>query len=99
MFTPFSKNEAPSAIDEKIAQLHSVLDGLDEFSDEYAAVVDQIVKFEKLKNDIKSPSWTPSPDAVLAAVATIGTTILVLHYEKLGAVTSKAFGFIGKMKN
>jgi DNA repair exonuclease SbcCD ATPase subunit len=43
-------------------------------------------------------SWKPSPDAIVGAAASVIGILFVLHYEKLGVVTSKALGFIGKMK-
>jgi len=46
----------------------------------------------------KLRSWKPSPDAIIGAVASVAGIVLVLHYEKLGVVTSKALGFVGKMK-
>lgn len=46
----------------------------------------------------KSASWRPSPDAVIGAAASILGIVAILHYEKVGVVTSKALGFIGKMK-
>lgn len=52
---------------------------------------------EKLKfEQNKQNSWRPSPDAIVAVVGTLATAILVLNYEKLGVITSKAFAFIGK---
>lgn len=52
---------------------------------------------EKLKfEQEKQNSWRPSPDAIIAVVGTLATAILVLNYEKLGVITSKAFAFIGK---
>ena len=44
----------------------------------------------------KQNSWRPSSDAIVAVVGTIATAIIVLNYEKLGVITSKAFTFIGK---
>lgn len=46
----------------------------------------------------KSRSWKPSPDAIIGSVASIAGIVLVLNYEKLNVITSKAFGFIGKLK-
>lgn len=43
-------------------------------------------------------SWKPSPDAIVGAAASVVGILFVLHYEKLGVITSKALGFIGKMK-
>lgn len=46
----------------------------------------------------KLRSWKPSSDALVGAAASVLGIVLVLNYEKLGVVTSKAFTFIGKMK-
>jgi ElaB/YqjD/DUF883 family membrane-anchored ribosome-binding protein len=46
----------------------------------------------------KERSWKPTPDAVVGAAASVFGILMVLHYEKVGVVTSKALGFIGKMK-
>jgi hypothetical protein len=43
-------------------------------------------------------SWRPSPDAVVGAAASVIGIAAILHYEKLGVVTSKALGFVNKMK-
>jgi hypothetical protein len=56
---------------------------------------------EKAKFDYeqeKDRSWKPSSDAVVTAAASVLGILLVLHYEKIGIVTSKALGFVNKMK-
>jgi hypothetical protein len=98
MFDRIFKN-APSAIDEKIADLYSDLAGYEAHTDDYSNVIDQIVKLTKLKKEAGSPSWAPSPDAVVGAVASIGGVLLILNYEKLDNVTSKALGFVRKAVN
>ena len=55
------------------------------------------VATENLMHEI-NPAWRPSPDAVVGAAASIAGILLVLHYEKLDAITSKAFAFLGKMR-
>lgn len=47
----------------------------------------------------KENSWKPSPDAVVGAAASVLGILLVLNYEKLNVITSKAVGFIGKLKS
>jgi hypothetical protein len=42
-------------------------------------------------------SWKPSPDAVVGAAASVAGILLVLNYEKIGVITSKALGFVGRM--
>lgn len=47
----------------------------------------------------KSRSWKPSPDAIVTAAASIVGILFILHHEKVGnVVSSKALGFVGKMK-
>lgn len=54
----------------------------------------------EIENDIEKRRtwWKPSPDAVVAAVGSVAGIVLILNYEKLGVVTSKAVGFVNKMK-
>lgn len=40
----------------------------------------------------------PSPDAILAAGANILGIVLILKYEELGVITSKALGFVNRVK-
>lgn len=54
---------------------------------------------EKLTHEIeKTRSWKPSTDAIITAAASVVGIVLILHYEKLNVVTSKAVNFVGKMK-
>lgn len=53
-------------------------------------------KFDVEKEQLKS--WKPSPDAIVGAAASVLGILCVLHYEKVGVITSKALGFIGKMR-
>lgn len=64
-------------------------------------IEDRKLRFEKEKLDFekeKSRTWKPSPDAIVTAAASIIGIVAILHYEKIGVVTSKALGFVGKMK-
>lgn len=51
----------------------------------------------KLEHELKSV-WYPSPDALVGAAASILGVVAILHFEKLGVITSKALSFVGKMK-
>ena len=55
----------------------------------------QKLEFEKEKNR----SWRPSPDAIVTGAASILGIVAILHYEKLGVITSKALSFVGKARN
>lgn len=85
------------ALNKAISENFSALSGLEEGTPAHSIAVDQIVKLVKLKKEI-NPSWRPSPDAIIGVLGTIATAIIVLKYEKLGnIITTKAFGFVGRM--
>lgn len=93
----FNKNDEIDLLQQTIDNLHSELAGHEAETEEYARIADQIVKLTNLQNQT-THSWKPSPDALVGAAGSVLGIILILHYEKLGVVTSKALGFIGKMK-
>lgn len=84
-------------LDEAIANVFSELQSVNADSEEYDAMSDQLLKLMKLKKEIE-PSWHVSPDVLIAAGANILGILLILNYEKLGIVTSKALSFVAKLK-
>jgi hypothetical protein len=64
-------------------------------SEEYSDAADNLIKLMKLKKEI-NPSWRPSPDALVGAIGSISGILLILNFEKLGVITSKALTFVGK---
>lgn len=90
-------NSDESKLNECIDTLFEEMNSLDGSSPNYSDTADQLVKLMELKKK-NNPSWRPSPDAIIGAVASVIGIVLVLHYEKAGVVTSKALNFIGKMK-
>lgn len=67
----------------------------EKLSHDHARLLLEREKFE-VEQELRH-SWKPSPDAVVGAAASVLGIVLVLHYEKIGVITSKALGFIGKM--
>lgn len=94
----FSKpTETFDPLQDAIDTLYSKLAGFQPNEEDYDNITDQIVKLKKLQHEVK-PSWRPSPDVLVSAGVSVLTIVLILHYEKLNVVTSKALGFVGKMK-
>lgn len=93
----FNKDAKIDPLELQIAQIYSALAGMDASEEEYDKTTDQLVKLLKLKKETQ-PSWQPSPDAVVGVVGSLVSIILVLQYEKIGVVTSKALGFVTKLK-
>lgn len=67
-------------------------------SDEYAKALEHVTKLTKLKAPEKEPKKPVSPDAVIAAAANIAGILLILQYEHIHVITSKALGFVAKVK-
>lgn len=84
------------AIDDLLIDLRGGV-GEDHEHATHTTATENVIKLMKLKEELKS-SYRPSPDALVAAAASVTGILLVLHYEKLDAVTSKAFAFLGKLK-
>lgn len=64
-------------------------------SPEYKAVLDDIKTLHSLN---QKKRWVPSPDAVLSACASVSGILLILNYEQLHPVVSKALGFVSKIR-
>lgn len=64
-------------------------------SPEYKAVLDDIKILHSLN---QKKRWVPSPDAVLSACASVSGILLILNYEQLHPVVSKAVGFVSKIR-
>lgn len=93
----FKKNETVEPLDIAISDLFEALRENDKTSEEYSNAADQLIKLIKLQREI-NPSWRPSPDAIVTAGASVLGILLILNFERLGNITSKALSFVGKMK-
>ena len=59
------------------------------------------VKLDREKFEMEKQrflSWKPSPDAVITAAGSMLGILAILHYEKLGIISSKALSFVSKLK-
>lgn len=92
----FNKTPHDFALDAAISDVMIEMNGLTADSEEYSAAADQLIKLMKLKREL-NPSWRPSPDALVGAAGSVLGIVLILHYEKLGIITSKALAFVGKI--
>lgn len=95
--TLFAKANEPDLLQDAIDNLFSELAGHDANTEEYDSITDQIVKLQKLQKEV-THSWKPSPDAIVAAAGSVLGIVLILQFEKIGVITSKALGFVSKMK-
>jgi hypothetical protein len=91
----FDNKPHDEALDEVISSILTDLNSLNADDEEYDAASAQLVRLMELKMKI-NPSWRPSPDAIVGVIGTIITALVVLNFEKVGVITSKAFTFVGK---
>lgn len=79
--------------------IEALLDRMaEEFYDavEYAKMVEQLSKLYKLK-EINVPK-RPSPDTLLLIAGNLIGIVLILGYEQKNVITSKAIGFVLRLK-
>jgi hypothetical protein len=88
----FKKNALNQAIEEEQLRLFSEVSGLDPDSPEFASHIDHIIKIDSVKT--KKP--LVSSEAWIKAGASILGILLVLNYERTGAIVSKSFGLAPK---
>lgn len=84
-----------------IADCYTRLAQLDPETDDYEKVLTRIDNLQaqiQMDKKLKSKLKMPSPDAMFTGAISIASILLVLNYERLDVVTSKAFGMINKPK-
>lgn len=84
----------PGFLDSEIERLESELAFEDAGSKKYQKILNQLTQLKEM-NEKKFPF---SPDAVLAVGANLVTVLLVLHYEQIHVVSTKALNFLQKLK-
>lgn len=97
MFNPKNlfKNDAPT-LDKEIERLLADLEVAKPETADYQNIADQLVKLYKLRADIKSSKFRVSGDAIVQASAGLLGILLILKFEKVDIITTKAMGFVKK---
>jgi hypothetical protein len=94
MFT-LKLDREPTGLETAIDNLLKELAGPAADSNEYAKMIDQLVKLHGLKTN-ESPR-RPSPDALISALASIAGILLIVNFERVHVVTTKALGILPKV--
>lgn len=95
MFSKKPKTE--TNIQELIDSVQSHLFALDADSGEYDEVLKQLERLYKLQTHSRE-GRTISPDTMFVVLGNLAGIVLILNYERLGIVTSKAVGLLMKSK-
>lgn len=88
----FKTDAVTQAVEKEQLELIAKLEGKEPDTAEYGKITEQL----KALNDLKTKKSQFTKDGVLGALTSLAGILLVLNYEKLGAVTSKSFGMIRK---
>lgn len=91
------KNTNPTAMQEEITRVIAELKNHDVSSEEYKKVADQLEQLYKIDNTRKGTDRV-SPDALIAAITSLTGIVAILGFEHAGVITSKALGFVTKVK-
>lgn len=96
MFIPQPKNLKPSPLDLTITQALSDMQSLDPGTKEYTAAVASVKTLTQLKEH-DAPKKV-NPDVLVTAGANLLGILLILHYERINVIGSKALSFVMKLK-
>lgn len=91
------KTEATST-QELIDAANSALFGMDVDSEEYSKTLDQIERLHKLASREKEGRRV-SPDTLALVLGNLVGIIIILNFEKVNVIGTKAIGMIVKPKN
>ena len=90
----FRKTE-PSDLEIEIARVLKMMSGMPPGGEEYAKVNEEYVKLRKLQLEIDSKRKI-SPDTLTTAATNLLGIVVVLNYEHVHVITSKAFSMVWK---
>lgn len=93
MFTRKSTDNA--ALDIVLNELALEMKTLSAETDEYATMVDHMERLHKLKNE---SSRRVSPDVMATIIANLAGIGIIVGYEHVHPVTSKALAFVMKLR-
>lgn len=91
------KKKDPTSLDVAIENALSELAGHDADSDEYANITNQLVKLYGLK-EIDNPDRRISNDVLAGIAANLIGIGMIISYERVHVITTKALGFIVKTR-
>jgi len=93
----FNRKPKPNlAFDEAISALLARIAKEQYDPKETPAIVDQVTKLAKLR-DASHPK-RPSPDTLILVAGNILGIVLILQFERVNVITSRAIGFVLKLR-
>lgn len=91
---PSKPNDQPSGLEDTIGNLLSEMASYEGHSEEYARMLDQLVKLYPLKETSSPPRI--SPDTLAIVAGNLLAVLIMVGYERANVITSKALGLLLK---
>lgn len=92
----FTKSTSVLGLDKAIARVLASMEESTPESPQYAEKVDQLVKLHGLK--VNNTKNRISQDTLATIFANLVGIIVILHYERVDVVASKALSFVQKLR-
>jgi len=92
----FPREKPESQLDSAINRCYVAMEKLQETDDEYAKILEHLVKLHKMKEDEKPPRV--SPDTILMVAANLTGILLIIRHEHVNVITSRAMSTLIKPK-
>lgn len=96
MFNLWKREENPTVLDVAIETALEKLNDLNPGTKEYTVHLDQIAKLMLFKE--KTTPKRVSPDTVAIVAGNLAGILMIVSYERVHIVTSKALGFVIKSR-
>ena len=84
-------------LDELIGDIHKEMMSLNSDSDEYAEMTKRLSELITTRTKLQSEGKI-SPDTWALVLANLGGILLILNYERVNVVATKALGFVSKTR-
>ena len=95
----FKKEKEPNYLDEEIKRVIEVMSECDPGSDKYVQMSENLKRLTEAKANYETEDKAKlNPNTILTAASNLLGIGLILNYEKLNIITSKALSFIIKPK-
>ena len=94
MFKPFSQPE--SEYDKQIRRVIRELETSEPGSDQYGKLLDRLQKLQKMRAEDRPDR--PSADTLAQVSANLIGMLLIIQYERVHVISTKALGFIPRTK-
>lgn len=88
----------PSTIDTEIKRLEELLTDSDPLSKEYYRTIAQIGALRDIQDRNRKFRFDVSGDTIVIAGVNLAGILIILHHETLNAISSKALGFVTKLR-